>query len=335
MYAIPTQDARTIAKRLEDFTAHHGVPKVILSDQGKNFESSVISEFCQIMGIDKRHTTAYHPQCDGLVERLNRTLWNMLSMYVSTDQKDWDNWLPQVALAYRTSTHDSTGQSPFMMLYGQEARLPADIIVDSHPNDHTCQPTLSNPTAYTRDLGKRLRILQQEASKRIRRSQARQKRNYDKDAFSQSFQVGARVWLYTPQRRRGRSPKLMHNWHGPYTIVRQTSEVDYEVLSDSGRRRQVVHHNRLKPCDTPKQQLPPRTPQMAQQTIDHTNTPVSHPDQSETEDELWLPIGPADEPLQSSPMDPGNGMAPGAHEQRRYPLRPRHPPLRFGDWVTH
>ena len=79
----------------------------------KNFESQVISEVCKLLHIDKKCTTAYHPQCNGQVDRFNRTLANMLAMYVSKNQKDWDLWLEQVLLAYRTSIHESTGTTPF------------------------------------------------------------------------------------------------------------------------------------------------------------------------------------------------------------------------------
>ena len=113
-WAIPDQEAKTIALKLEELISHHGVPQILLTDQGKNFESKLIAELCDLLQIDKRQTIAYHPQCDGQVERFNRTLTTMLSMYVE-NQKDWDRWLPQVLLAYRSSVHESTGATPFAL----------------------------------------------------------------------------------------------------------------------------------------------------------------------------------------------------------------------------
>ena len=102
-WAITDQEAKTVARCLEEFISRHGVPQVLLTDQGRNFESQVVTEVCDLLHINKKRTTAYHPQCDGQVERFNRTLANMLTMYVDKNQKDWDLWLEQVLFAYRTS----------------------------------------------------------------------------------------------------------------------------------------------------------------------------------------------------------------------------------------
>ena len=114
-----------MAHCLEELICRHGVPQV-LTIQGRNFESQVIAEICDLH-ITKKRTTAYYPQCDGQVERFNGTLANMLAMYVDKNQKDWDLWLDQVLFAYRTSVHESTGATPFSLMYGREARLPVNL----------------------------------------------------------------------------------------------------------------------------------------------------------------------------------------------------------------
>ena len=93
MGAIPDQEAKTIAQKLEKLISCHVASQILLTDQGKNFESKLIAELCDLLQIDKWRTTAYHPQCDGQVERFNRTLI-ILSMHVEKYQKDWDRWLP-------------------------------------------------------------------------------------------------------------------------------------------------------------------------------------------------------------------------------------------------
>ena len=65
------------------------MPIVLHSDQGRNFESALVHEVCKLLGIRMSRTTAYHPQGDGLVERMNRSLVESLSKYVDTNQ-DWD-----------------------------------------------------------------------------------------------------------------------------------------------------------------------------------------------------------------------------------------------------
>ena len=72
-------------------------------------------------------TSGFHPQTNGITERFNKTLMEMLSMFVSSHQKDWDEYLPYVVHAYRTSVHDSTRESPFYLMHGRDARMPSNI----------------------------------------------------------------------------------------------------------------------------------------------------------------------------------------------------------------
>ena len=79
-YAIPNQEAITIATKLvNEMFLRFSVPEQLHSDQGRQFESRLMTEICSVLGIHKTHTTPYHPQSDGLVERFNRTLLSMLS----------------------------------------------------------------------------------------------------------------------------------------------------------------------------------------------------------------------------------------------------------------
>ena len=80
MFPMCDQKATTVARHLVNgVISRHGIPEVIFSDQGGSFENEVIREFCKMMGMKKVRTSPYHPQADGLVERLNRTLLQMLS----------------------------------------------------------------------------------------------------------------------------------------------------------------------------------------------------------------------------------------------------------------
>ena len=123
-FAVPNIDARTIANLLvEKILAHHGAPRTLLSDRGTNFLSTLVRSVCDLINTKKVNTTAYHPQSDGIVQRFNHTLCQSISMYVISDQKDWDNYLAEILFAYRVSPHDTTGESSFFLLYGREPRL--------------------------------------------------------------------------------------------------------------------------------------------------------------------------------------------------------------------
>ena len=126
-YAVPRATATAVADTVLDWVSQFGVMQILHSDQGKQFESIVISELCQKLGILKPRATSYYPASDGQVERLNRTLIEMLSKYAEENHRRWDDHLPLVLLAYNSSVHDSTSLSPAMMTYARELDLPADL----------------------------------------------------------------------------------------------------------------------------------------------------------------------------------------------------------------
>ena len=101
--------------------------------RGDNLSLKSLEKKKILFKIDKTRSTAYHPQSNGLVERFNRTLLNMLTKCVSSDQHDLDQKLPFLMLAYRSSEHESTGFSPNQMMLGREAELPVDLLYGPSP----------------------------------------------------------------------------------------------------------------------------------------------------------------------------------------------------------
>ena len=117
--AIPNQESTTICKAFVDnFITKYGTPLHIHSDQGRNFHSHTFKGMCTVLGIDKTRTTSFRPQSNGGIERFNRTLASMLTMYCEKNQETWENYLQQVMMAYRSSIHASTTRTPNSMLFG-------------------------------------------------------------------------------------------------------------------------------------------------------------------------------------------------------------------------
>lgn len=127
-FAMPNMEAKTVAKiMVEEVFVRLGTPRIIHSDQGRQFESELFREVCRLFHIQKTRTTAYHPQSDGMVERFNRTLTSMLSAFVQENQTDWDEHIPYVMMAYRSAEHKSTQFTPNMLMLGRETTLPLDL----------------------------------------------------------------------------------------------------------------------------------------------------------------------------------------------------------------
>ena len=98
---------------IDEVVSRHGAPKVLLSDQGGEFMSDLVKDICAYLITSKVNTTAYHPQTNGLTERFNATLCQIISIYVDLNQQNWDELLPLVLFAYRTAIQESTTISPF------------------------------------------------------------------------------------------------------------------------------------------------------------------------------------------------------------------------------
>ena len=100
-----------------------GIPDALLLDRGANLLAHVMHDVCQILGIAKLNTTAYHPQCDGMVERMNRTLKTMLRKHVAKFGGQWDHYLPGALWAYHNTPHESTIEKPSFLLFGLDLKI--------------------------------------------------------------------------------------------------------------------------------------------------------------------------------------------------------------------
>ena len=133
---LPDKTAHSVADAFfNQVVCRFGMPIVIHSDQGREFENKIMQELCILCGSHKTRTTPYHPESDGMVERFNRTLLMMLAMFAGKNREDWDDLLPAVMMTYRSSVHESTGFSPYRLMFGEECTLPMDIGLPKQQSD--------------------------------------------------------------------------------------------------------------------------------------------------------------------------------------------------------
>lgn len=141
------------------------------------------------------NTTAYHRQTDGLVEKFNHTLCQSMSIYVSCDQKDWDTHIPAILFGYRVRRHETTGDSPFYLLYGREPRLPLDASLIPPSSLST---SVNEHRARTVQTTEEVHAI---ARENIERTHQTMKNSYDRESREPNSMLGDRVW-YTRQRQR-------------------------------------------------------------------------------------------------------------------------------------
>ena len=123
-FPIKKTDSLTLAKVLVDeIVCRYGTPTTLHSDQRANLCSDVIEKLCELLSIRRTQTSAYHPQGNGQVERMNRTLKDMLAKMVNDNQTNWDTELKKAVFAYRISINETTGFTPFLVNFGRSPRL--------------------------------------------------------------------------------------------------------------------------------------------------------------------------------------------------------------------
>ena len=189
-----------------------GMPAVIHSDQGREFENHLMQELCLLCGAHKTRMTPYNPASDGLVEHFNITLLMMLAMFAGENRDDWDDLLPVVMMVYRSSVHESTGFSPNRLMFGEECTLPMDLGLLRR--NHDSPDPIKNP--YALWVRGALEVAYDQVRRNSGQAIQRQKRLYDKRAVRRPFAVGDWTMCYYPPAKKC---KLDSPWVGPYLVV--------------------------------------------------------------------------------------------------------------------
>ena len=223
----------------------HGAPTFLISDRGKCFTADFTAKLLKAFETNHLLTTAYHPQCNGQVERFNHTFAQMLAMYVNTYHTNWDEYVDYVAFAYNTSRHESTGMTPFFALYGREAVLPVDVTLGSDPNSGVVE-SISELTVES--IKSRFHNIHEIVRRRMLKAHRRQEKHYNKQRAERVYNVGDAVLVYRPIRKKGRAEKLLFKYHGPFKVVKRLNSLNYvvEPLFGSKRKRDCVHVSKLK-----------------------------------------------------------------------------------------
>ena len=241
-FAVADMRASTVADILvNQYISRFGLVREIISDQGKQFESELFRELCTRLVIDKKRCSPGHPQNNGLVERFNKTLLDMLAKYVDSNQRNWDKYLPLVMLAYRSSVHDSTGFSPALLTFGREIELPCDLLYGCGPQD-----CYDSQQVYVQNLIAEMDKIHHVCRDQMAKASNRQKRLYDHRQNLHTYPTGSPVWLRVYAKRKGLSPKLMNYWDGPYIILMALSDRNYKIQKGPRFPSKIVHHDRLK-----------------------------------------------------------------------------------------
>ena len=289
---LPTMDAVTVARHLvSGWIARFGVPELITTDRGSQFESRLWTEVSKLLGTSRIRTCAYHPEANGMVERFHRQLKSALR--TDDDAASWSDRLPLVLLGVRTALKEDLGCTAADLVYGCSLRLPGDFL----------SPMSSDTSSDPASLASRLRAAMSELRPTPPRPGSRQ------IFISQDMQTCSHVFI---RRDSHRSP-FQYVYDGPYRVL---SRDQHTVTIDRLGRRDTVTLARCKPAFTDN--MPAATPPAAPDVLVN-DTPTTATDSS------------VDRPPAASPAPSRSGAPGGSSPSRRVPPGPppaSPPPLR-------
>ncbi len=217
--AVPVQEMDTRAA-IDAVWIHwvtrFGVPEMIQSDQGSQFESNLFQELMTVLDCKKAHSTPYHPQTQGLVERQNQTMIKMIRV-ACANQKDWPMILPNAVMAYNTSVHTSIGITPHKMMHGQEMRTPLSLLFKEFN-----LPVWRSYDKYIRRKVLSLTACYSLARGRMDLAQRRACRNHDKRISGHGrLSLGEYAMIFVDAiTKKTHVKKLEPRWRGPYKVIK-------------------------------------------------------------------------------------------------------------------
>jgi len=188
----------------------YGLPESIISDRGPQFMAGLIRELNEMLGINSKLSTAFHPQTDGQTERVNQELEQYLRMFIDHRQEQWPEWLGTAEFAYNNKAHSSTQTSPFKANYGQDPRM-------------GFKGRKKGKYAGAEKFVEKMKEIQEEAKAALKKTQEDMRKYVDrKRSDIDEYKVGDLVMLSTKdlkyQMVGRRTEKLTKRFVGPYKI---------------------------------------------------------------------------------------------------------------------
>ena len=284
VHLVPTTKNYDAQSCAEAFLTHvwrlHGIPKEFVTDRDKVWTSTFHKELCNLIGTDRCLTTAFHPESDGQVERMNRIVQQVLRHYVSPCADNWDLLLPIVEFAINSAKQESTGASPFQLNYGFNPSSPLDRELE------IIAPRYFKPVGYkvtsAADFHLRWTSLLSRAKLLMKQAQDRQKQFYDsrRSEIPPGIALGKQVLLSTENLRLHvvGSHKFLPRYIGPFPITEVVNSNAFRLeLPPEMKVHNVFHVSLLKPWHPSDRVVPPPPAVIIEGTPEyHVETILNH-----------------------------------------------------------
>jgi hypothetical protein len=211
-FAVKSKDAKTFARILvNEICSRHGMPKKLLSDRDQAFLGNVAKELLKMYNIEKINTTSYHAQANGMTERANKSAIQIMKALILQYNLSWPQLLNLMLQKMRIHVNESTGKSPYEMLYGRIPRIPLDLALGRE-----------NPEKISNNIVKELAKIHKQAKVVADKMKLKQKFRYDQKRSAPNFKIGDLV-LWQHKRIAPYDSKIPKKFksdkYGPFIII--------------------------------------------------------------------------------------------------------------------
>lgn len=241
--AVPLKkvDAESTCQALMGVFACFGVPQEIVSDNGTNFVARVTEELLKHLKCLHIKSSPYHPESNGMVERINGVLKKVIDKIADSEKKtEWKKMLPAVLMALRNADHTALGISPYHLMFGREARTPVAALRETMEEKH---PLPQNILDYLNQLYSDYEEIQEIVKRADEKSKKKSKLYYDRSAKDDPLEEGDEVLCMLPAGESG----LTCKWEGPYSVLKVLGPLTYLIDKPTpGKAGRRVHRNALK-----------------------------------------------------------------------------------------
>ena len=211
-------------KVVDDFVKNNiicrfGIPESIITDNGTNLNSDLMRSMCEKFKISHRNSTAYRPQMNGAVEAANKNIKRILRKMID-NHKHWQEKLPFALLGYRTTIRTSTGATPYFLVYGTEAVIPAEVEI---PSLRIIQEAKLSDADWIQGRAENLALIDGRRINAICHGQLyqnRMARAFNKKVKPRHFSPGQLVLKRIFPNQDEAKGKFSPNWQGPYIVSR-------------------------------------------------------------------------------------------------------------------
>ncbi|XP_055830943.1 uncharacterized protein LOC129899973 [Solanum dulcamara] len=207
-----------------------GIPNSIITDNGANLNSHLMKEICEQFKINHRNSTTYRPQMNGAVEAANKNIKKILRKMIG-NHRGWHEMLPYALLGYRTTVRTSIGATPYLLVYGTEAVIPAEVEI---PSLRIIQEAELSNADWVRNRIEHLALIDEKRMTAVCHGQLYQQRMtraFNKRVRPRTFEVGQLVLKRIFPHQNEYKGKFAPNWQGPY-MVRQVLSGGALILSE-------------------------------------------------------------------------------------------------------